>query len=170
MQTVTKIINHLTEQAKKYMLKNGQLEPKIYFLLLYPGHKQPVYMPIKCSVFFNSEATKELLAGYVRHTWRGISGDNPGTELIAVCLVSDTWLSKRSIKGMKEAEYLNLAETVRPSNDPNRREAIVFTICFSDHAEIFTMFYKRNNKKIEYEEAQYADEHVFGRMASLYPN
>jgi hypothetical protein len=171
MQDIKDIINHLKEQAKKSMRKNGgELEPKMYFLILYPGQKTPVYFPVPCSKFFESAKMKSKMPIYSALAWEKKKRESQaGIDLIAVCLISDTWQASLNVDGKSEAEINEILENApQASKMPNRREALVLGVCFKDKSELYLLYYKRKGKNIEFQETINEAEFV-GTMSELYP-
>ncbi len=172
MHDIKNIINHLKEQAKKSMRKNGgELEPKMYFLILYPGQKTPVYFPLPIEPFFAGATTKAMLPHFAETAWLSKKASSPvGIQLLAVCVVSDSWQTIVPLEGLSDEEIEAATQKAgRPSKAANRREAIAFSVCYPDRAESALMFYKRIGAKIEYEETREAENHHSAITARLYP-
>lgn len=171
MSDIKKIIDYLKGRAIKSMRKNyGELEPKMYFLILYPGQKTPVYFPVPCSRFFENKKMKSFMPTYSALCWEKKKLEHPeGIKLIAVCLITDSWQSQVDLgdKSKEEIEHIKNSGYA-PSKAANRREAIATSVCFENSNEVYLLYYKRNGMNIIYEETSKATGFE-GIMAELYP-
>lgn len=173
MQNIKDIIDHLINQAKKSMRRNGgELEPKMYFLILYPGQQTPVYFPLPVAPFFESSEKKAMLPAFAQSAWNSKKASGPqGIELIAVCLITDTWQSPLSMDSNPSAEeVINAVKSATPpSKDPKRQEAIALTVCYQAEEVGYLQFYKRLGSKINYGELIGPKPRVGLNIGSLYP-
>jgi hypothetical protein len=168
MNNIKQIADHLYDLAKKKFLQKGELEPKMYFLILYPGQRTPVYFPIPVSRFFgNGGKLKHGIPWYASMAWNKKKLESPpGIELVAVCLITDAWVSKASTLD-------GLDKKIRPELDPQRMDAIQISICERKKEYLYAGFYKRRGKKIIYDEIQSIEDSpaniIGGWMKELYP-
>ncbi len=177
MQDIKDIVKHLAEQAKKQMLKKGELEPKMYFLILYPGQKTAVYFPVPVSKFFEDGPVnmKPKIPAYAQMAWLNKKNTSPpGIELKAVCCMTDSWFSIYDLQGLSDQEIELLKDTApMPSQDPNNIEAIQLSVCMpAKEGLVYLIPYKRKGKKLIFDEtAKYEKPgHLDGGwMAKLFP-
>lgn len=154
MQDIKTIVNHLYEQAKKNLKKKGKLEPKLYFVILYPDQTTAVYFPVPVSGFFEDERIKKFIPEYVKMAWNKKKMEGPpGIELKAVCLISDAYISQYSALTTTEEQLKNKP---RPSKDPDRQEAVMINICEKVDKYGFWGIYKRHGGKIVFNDIQEA--------------
>lgn len=153
MQDVEAIVKFLYEKAQKTLKNNGELEPKAYFLILYPGQKTAVYSPIIISSAFTEGTAwmKQHIPAFIQHTWlKKKSESPPGIELKAVCFISDSYVSSYDLTKTSMEE---IRGAPMPSKDPKRLEAIQMTICYKDVGHLYKAIYRRVNKKIVFDKA-----------------
>lgn len=172
MSDIKTIVNHISEQAKKKFRQKGEIEPKMYFLILYPDQKTPVYYSIPVGEFFqkNGFYRKEDLEGYSQYKWLEKKRSSPGgIELKAVCCISDSWQSTYG-DGTKSWDEIQ-AEAIKckPSQRENRREAIAISVCLPERSEAIIIYYTRKGKNIEYQETTEAEAFTSTNTGSLFP-
>lgn len=167
---IVAVSQYLKERAQKLLRKEGSLKPKLYFLILYPGQKTPVYFPIPCEMVFMG-GNKEMLPDYAQMCWYKKKSESPaGIQLLAVCLVTDSWVSSSpKPDGMSTEEFRKQPRQFTPAEDPNREEAILLTINYPNKATVISIRYKRKGGNIEFGKEFSYDENVLGRITSLYP-
>lgn len=173
MQEIKNIITHLSEQAKKQLIKKGSFDAKLYFLILYPGQKTAVYYPVPVSEYLERHK-RSSTPDYIQLEWNRKKAQSPtGIELKAVCLISDAWFNymKAEKKDYSEAEIKKLMdEAPLPSETPDRREALHFSICEPQSSHAYTMPYKRKGGKIVFDQVTNSIESIRGGwMKDLFP-
>lgn len=176
---INNIIKFFKERAQKEMRRNiGVLEPKMYFIILYPEQKTPVFFPIPCSTFMESDYLKSRMSIYSQACWNKRKAESPpGIKLVAVCLISEAWMTmKRTPPAMSADEVVDILRdndpNWAPSNDNDRQEVLKIDICFPDNAIIRTVPFKRTRKSIEFlPEPDYSGTSgtFEGRLSKLYP-
>jgi hypothetical protein len=148
-EPINNIIKRLKEQAQKTFRKNhGKIEPKLYFILLYPNQQTPVYYPIPCTRFMSIPELQLEMPAFVQMCWFKKQAEAPaGIQLLAVCLISDTWVLNK------------------------REEALSVYMCFPEESAISIIPYIRKGKNIEYQQGD-IQENVRasgGPLLQLYP-
>lgn len=64
-----RIIEHLKAQAQKAIRQRGEIDVKLYFIILYPGQTTPVYFPIPVNEYMDNSFTKNKLPFFVQYCW-----------------------------------------------------------------------------------------------------
>lgn len=177
MQDVKKIIDYLKERAIKSMRQNnGILDPKMYFLILYPGQNTPVYYPVPQVSSFFTQGLKKHLPAHAQTSWNKKKAASPaGIVLVAVCLISDTWMTEHPYDHIDtpdemRAEIKKLKNEPRPSQDPKRFEVLMVYINYPDRQMCRQFRYIRKGKNLEFTEVDYGElAMVDGIMAHLFP-
>lgn len=156
---------------------NGEFEPKLYFLILYPGQQTPVYFPIPCAKFMENDWGKDRMSIYIQACWyKKKLTSPPGISLLAVCLISDAWITMRPMKPGQTPEDVEKAiytedPNWRVSKDSKRREVLILSVCYTNESKIHYVPYKRKGRNIEFEAEldQVGIENASGRLTRLYP-
>lgn len=118
-------------------------------------------------VFFRSDKAKDGLVTYVHHCHAlaeemGLSHEG---EIAAIIIVADVfWVRKQK----DEYEKMSNDERIPPSQDPERMEAIMFTVYMKDYSFTHVFPYERKDGII-IEEPHILDGDVGGRFDKIFP-
>lgn len=135
----------------------------------YFGHPLP-----GAHMFFESEMTKNLLKPFIQKVCKWIqTGEGaPGadTDLVAVVVISDVFYAGYDMKDMTDEQREEFKRNhPRPSQDPNRTEAIMFACSIKEGSLTKVFPYTRNGKIVFGEPRIMEGEKEEGRMISLFP-
>lgn len=152
---IYKIIEFIKVQAQKAMRRDsGNLNAKLYFVILYPGQTTPVHYPV---LAFDPIIKKQMLPYYTQLWWSEKKQSSPiGIKLIAVCLIGNSDVLFTPYDGAKS---------------PRTFESLVLNICYQHNAKCHLIPYKRKGKHIEFEpELDQSEVGSFaGWLSELYP-
>lgn len=168
------------DKIKSQMEGGEEVTPTAYFLMDYKnaiGGKGYVELPYAYK-FFAGEHLKGLLREYIQKCYellpkaagmyeRALAAeDHFKYELLAVVIISDVFISTESSDTPPE-------KRMRPKDNPNRREAIMFIASTKKEDITYNYEYTRSERNIEFKlpEVLIDDEKKLkGRLTRLYPN
>lgn len=173
MTSIDNLIELLKGKARAELERTGEYEPKAFFFLKLPDIPNPIFYYVKVSHFFNYRlqflAAKSDVPQYLKMQWLKKKAEHTGkAELLAVCVISDTWYAEVHLKENETFEQA-VENTPRPSKHPNRKEALHFMINYPDRIHSCQFYYKRVKKRIEFYGVENIDKHEDTWMCRLYP-
>jgi hypothetical protein len=170
MKDAKGIINALKEAAKAELRDTKKLIPRLFMVVGSPGDVDYGIAFIECSSFFETTELKQQLPMVVRHVWETQFPEEQQNKLEAVCVIHDAWVTQRSSKGLTCDQIQEMLNTVQPSQDPNRLEALVMIICWKEKVDIVNMCYLRIGDQILFVEEDQLGGIADGTLSRLYPH
>lgn len=137
-------VDSFLKTAQSLVREGEEVVPQVMLVARENGN--PVMIPLVGVVeFFRSKEGKIKLKGVVKNVWKGISSDKPALKLIAVLVLSDTF-----IESMPLAEWKKMGEKRKTpfAPKPGMAEALMIVASLSDGDVLYQWPYVRGEQEV----------------------
>lgn len=171
-KAIEQILEDLVTKKKSAVLLGIEDEPTIHLIIEgQTEHVEAVKLP-GAEHFFTNDSMKNLLPEYVESMYLGAEDwykthVSRKISLLAVVMTSEAWMSSYGEADCPNGELPLGAK--RPSEDPNRKEAIIISVSKESYSLMRTIHIERKPEGIEFGEDTGFVETGGGKLASLYP-
>lgn len=148
------------QSAKQKIIVHNSLEPEAYYFFHYskrPDKKFGQFLIPGVPAFFKTRESKQYLASHIQHGYEGYKAMRIAMnglfdfELIAVILIVDEEVSIKEFASWKEAEKFTSNNTIRPSEDPAKKNAITYHVYFKKDSFTYRYFFTRRTHQACFE-------------------
>ena len=167
------MIDDLTAAAMKD-LSEGKFFPSILLIGTLRNHILPIYIP-RSEEFFRDDASKEAMRPGVAYIWNLCQKHNRLDKLLAVVVFADAYFQTKPLGEMPpemEGDDPHYPEGyLRPSQDPESKEALIVATSMADSYTTSTHTYVTVNGKMEftYDKGMSESTSFTGRLYNLFP-
>jgi hypothetical protein len=174
MPSIDNLITLLKNKARGELEKTGEYKPKGFFFLQLPDMPNPIFYLVGISTFFDTTYgnRKHMIPAYFANVWAEKKREHNGNvELLAAAVISDSFYSQHVKPDWVDmSNVVEFAKTKpRPSQDPNRREALHWIVCYPAKTISKVHFYQRTKRGVEFQEVIEPETFAETWMTQLYP-
>jgi len=160
---IEELILKKRKEVYKTLSLHREVRPSVFFIIEKDGLATEVVIR-GAETFFESNLGKHMLKDFIALKWMDYQSKGSYT-LLATVVISDSWLSIK-----KGSNIDDLGAIVPPSQDPNRKEAIVFAVQTPTEKMAIYYPYEKKGKNIVFGEPFRDFQEIGGRLFDLFPH